>query len=482
MIYLDNAASTKVHPDVLAAMVPCLADSYGNPSSIHRHGRLAKKAINKARRQVASLICADPSEIFFTSGGTESNNMALRGFALHATRSGNCKKCRIITSSIEHDAILEPCRDLQRDGLATVEYVPVDRNGIVRIDKLSSLLGCADAGCCGNDDNNNSDGDNDDDDRGGSPSGLANILESSIHDNSGTGDAAKHTMPLGRDVAGDSDDSLHAGYGATQAAQDGADAPTTLVSIMYANNEVGTIQPMSKIADMCRRCPDVILHTDAVQAAGKIPLDVASIGADMMSISSHKIYGPKGVGALYVRLGSNKRLVPRILGGGGQEAGLRSGTENVAGIMGFGYACDITRASLESNMSHIRHLRDVLVKRVLGEIPESALNGSTLDRIPGNAHFTFLGVNGEDLLIKLDEYGVEASTGSACSVNTQKASHVLEAMGFTHEQITGSLRLTLGMYNTESEINQAVDILAKVVKELRRVSPLKSKYGFDGAC
>ena len=385
MIYLDNAASTKIHENVLETMLPYLKEQYGNPSSIHRYGRLSHKAIEKARKQIASLINAEPSEILITSGGTESNNTALRGMAMKNPSS------QIITSSIEHDAILEPCKKLSQNGF-DIDYLPVDSFGMVDILELKNHI---------------------------------------------------------------SD-------------------KTRLVSIMFGNNEVGTIQQISEIAKICNE-KNILFHTDAVQAVGKIPIDVKELGIDLLSISSHKLYGPKGVGALFIKNGIS--IDPVILGGG-QENGLRSGTENVANIVGFGKACEIAKTHLDENMSNMKKLRDYMIERVLEEIPQVTLNGHSESRLPNNTHFTFLGVNGEDLIIKLDEYGIAASTGSACSVNTQKASHVLEAMGFSLEQITGSLRLTIGIFNNEDEINETVEVLKKVVKELRSVSPFKEKYSF----
>jgi cysteine desulfurase len=385
LIYLDNAASTQIHEDVLNSMLPYLKEQYGNPSSLHRYGRLAHKAIEKARKQIASLINAEPSEILLTSGGTESNNTALRGIAMKNI-SG-----QIITSSIEHDAILEPCKKLEQNGF-DVDYLPVNKFGMVD----------------------------------------SSVLKSHISDK------------------------------------------TILVSIMFGNNEVGTIQLISELSKTCNE-NNIPFHTDAVQAVGKIPLDVKKLGIDLLSISSHKLYGPKGIGALYIKNGID--IDPVILGGG-QERGLRSGTENVANIVGFGKACEIAKNNLNENITQIKKLRDILVEKVLNEIPEVVLNGHPQFRLPNNAHFTFLGVNGEDLIIKLDEYGIAASTGSACSVNTQKASHVLQAMGFSLEQITGSLRLTIGIFNDQKEIDQTVDILKKVVQELRSVSPFKEKYSF----
>jgi len=385
LIYLDNAASTQLHEDVLNSMLPYLKEQYGNPSSIHRYGRLAHKAIEKARKQIASLINAEPSEILITSGGTESNNTALRGIAMKNLAS------QIITSSVEHDAILEPCKKLEENGFDVV-YLPVDQFGMVN------------------------------------PSDLKNHISKK----------------------------------------------TSLVSIMFGNNEVGTIQAISELSKICNE-NNIPFHTDAVQAVGKIPINVKELGIDLMSISSHKLYGPKGIGALYVKNGID---VDPIILGGGQEFGLRSGTENVANIVGFGKACEIAKNNLQENISHTKQLCDTLIENVLHEIPEVTLNGHPKSRLSNNAHFTFLGVNGEDLIIKLDEYGIAASTGSACSVNTQKASHVLQAMGFSLEQITGSLRLTTGIFNDHKEIEQTVDVLKKVVQELRAVSPFKEKYSF----
>ena len=385
MIYLDNAASTKIHDDVLDTMIPYLKDQFGNPSSIHRYGRFARKAMEKSRKQIASLINADTSEILFTSGGTESNNTALNGIILKKS-SGH-----VITSSIEHDAILEPCKKLSDFGFC-VDYIPVDTFGMVN----------------------------------------PMDVKTKITEN------------------------------------------TRLVSIMFGNNEVGTIQPISEIVKICHS-HNILFHTDAVQAVGKVPIDVKKLDIDLMSISSHKLHGPKGIGALYVKNGID--IDPVILGGG-QENGLRSGTENVANIVGFGKACEIAKINLSENISYMNKLRISLIEKIRDEIPKSILNGHQQFRLPNNVHFTFLGINGEDLIIKLDEYGIAASTGSACSVHTQKASHVLQSMGFSLEQITGSLRLTVGIFNDEKEIIQTVDILKKVIYELRLVSPFKEKYSF----
>ena len=387
-IYLDTAASTPAADEVIAEMLPYLKERYGNPSSIHKFGRETTRAIHLARKRVAEMIGASsPREITFTSGGTEANNLALKGTAMHIKRKMP-EKNMIITSSIEHDAVLEPCKDLEDRGFVTM-HLPVTGEGLVRPSELKSMM-------------------------------TDNVA---------------------------------------------------LVSIMYANNEVGTIQPIKELIEIAHQA-GALFHTDAVQAAGKLPLNVQNLGVDMMSLSSHKINGPKGVGALYIK--SNLKILP-IIHGGGQEWYLRSGTENVPGIVGFGKACELATKRMSQYQEHVAGLRDYVIERVLQEIPRSRLNGLRTERIPNNAHFTFFGVNGEDLIIKLDENSIAASTGSACSVKKQKQSHVLKAMGFSYEEITGSLRLSLGMHNTRDEVDRAVDILSNVVKELREFSPFMSK-------
>jgi len=393
LIYLDNAASTAVHPEVVKEMLPYFDTQYGNPSSIHLFGRKAKNAIQKARKQVAALIDAEPDEILFTSGGTESNNIILYGISNIPLRTRPFQELRnhIITSSIEHEAILQPCKNLEEIG-CKITYLPVDESGMVDLPDVANSL---------------------------------------------TED-------------------------------------TIIVSIMFANNEVGTIQPIKEISEVCKKY-DVLFHTDAVQAAGKVPINVKELGVDALSISSHKINGPKGVGALFIKKGFT---VAANIVGGGQENGMRSGTENVASIVGFGKACEIAKDKLSDNISHFQTLHSSILSKIVKEIPHVKLNGHTEKRIFNNIHLTFLGVNGEDLIIKLDEHGIAASTGSACSVHTQKASHVLKAMGFNHEQITGSLRISFGYMNTLDEVDQTVEVLKKVVAELRSVSPYKTKYNF----
>jgi cysteine desulfurase len=388
-IYLDTAASTPVADEVIAEMLPYLKERYGNPSSMHKFGRETTRAIHLARKRVAEMIAASsPREIIFTSGGTEANNLAIKGTAIHV-KSKMPKKNRIITSSIEHDAVLEPCKDLEDRGFVTM-HLPVTGEGLIR------------------------------------PSELKNMISDNV----------------------------------------------ALVSIMYANNEVGTIQPIKELVEITHQA-GAVFHTDAVQAAGKLPLNVKSLGVDMMSLSSHKINGPKGVGALYIS--SNLKILP-IIHGGGQEWYLRSGTENVPGIVGFGKACELANKRMMHYQEHVAGLRNYVVERILKEIPRSRLNGLRTERIANNAHFTFFGVNGEDLIIKLDENGIAASTGSACSVRKQKPSHVLRAMGFSYEEITGSLRLSFGMHNTKDEVDRAINVLSSIIKELRELSPFESKY------
>ncbi len=384
MIYLDNAATTPLLDEVLDEMLPYMKENYGNPSSIHKLGRQANNALDLARKRISKLINTQ-GKVVFTSGATEANNLALKGLA-HAMRN---KGNHIITSTVEHEAVIEPCRELERGGFK-VTYLPVDKNCMVDL----------------------------------------NALERSF------------------------------------------DEKTILVSIMFANNEVGTIQPVKEIAEIAHK-HGVAFHTDAVQAIGKIPVDVKKIGIDLITLSAHKMYGPKGVGALCINDGLK---IQPILHGGGQENEIRSGTQNVAGIVGMGKAAEIAVQKIDTYSGQVKNLRDSLVASVLKDIQHSKLNGHPTQRLPNNAHFTFLGVNGEDLIIKLDENGIAASTGSACSVQKQKASHVLKAMGFNHEEITGSLRLTLGIQNTIHEVEKTVRNLIDIVNNLRKVSPYRLKY------
>ena len=389
LIYLDHAASTPVLQEIINEMLPYLGNLYGNPSSIHTYGIKSKIAIQIARKRVAMLIGSKPSEIFFTSGGTESNNLALKGLSKSIRNYQNIKN-HIITSSIEHDAILETCRYLEKDGF-TVTYLKVDKDGI--IDKME----------------------------------LKNHLNEK----------------------------------------------TALVSIMLANNEIGVIQPIKELSEIVHDfSKKIIFHSDAVQAVGKIPINVKEFDLDSLSLSSHKINGPKGVGALYVR---EKVSFEPLIQGGGQESTHRSGTENVPGIVGLGKASEISMHNLKVNSQYLYYLRDHLIRRINEEICGKLLNGSLKHRLPNNVNFTFLGLNGEDLLTKLDEDGILVSTGSACSANRQQESHVLKAIGLNHEEISGSIRITLGIQNTIDDLEKTVKVLKNRITELRKLSPIKFK-------
>jgi len=389
LIYLDHAASTPVLQEIINEMIPYLGDLYGNPSSVHTYGIKSKIAIQIARRRVASLIGAKAREIFFTSGGTESDNLALKGIS-NSIRKYQNKKNHIITSSIEHDAILEPCHYLEKDGF-NVTYLKVDKNGIVDKTELKN-----------------------------------NLTEK-----------------------------------------------TALVSIMLANNEIGVVQPIKEFSQIVHNFDkEIIFHSDAVQAVGKIPVNVKEFDLDSLSLSSHKINGPKGVGALYVR---EKVNFEPLMQGGGQEFTYRSGTENVPGIVGFGKASEISMRSLKDNSRYLYYLRDYLINRINEEISGRMLNGSLESRLPNNVNFTFLGIKGEDLLLKLDEDGILASTGSACSANRQKESHVLKAIGLNHEEISGSIRFTLGIQNTKEEIDKTIRSLNHRITELRKFSHMNYK-------
>jgi cysteine desulfurase len=377
---MDHSATTHVDPKVLEAMLPYFAEKFGNASSLHSYGQEASEALSLSREQVAQTLGAQPTEIIFTSGGTESDNMAIKGAAYMCSSKGR----HIITSVIEHPAVLRTCEQLEKEGFE-VTYVPVDRDGIVDLQ----------------------------------------FLEDSIKEE------------------------------------------TILISIMHANNEIGTIQPITEISKLIEG-KGIILHTDAVQSVGKIPTDVNELGVDMLSISSHKIYGPKGVGALYMRDGIN--ILP-LLQGGGHERGLRPGTENIPGIVGFAKAMSIAHENLEHDSRHMEHLRDSMIKKICGKIPHAKLNGHEKKRLPNNVNMSFKYVEGESLLMLLDMKGVAVSTGSACSSKSQKASHVLSAIDPGVDYIHGSLRFTLGKENTMEEVDIVVDLLEEAVIKLRQMSP-----------
>lgn len=381
IIYLDHAATTPVDPRVFSAILPYYKSKFGNASSLHRAGREAREAVEKARWVVAKSINASPHEIIFTSGGTESDNLAIKGVAYALRDKGR----HLITSAIEHPAVLESFKALEREGFK-VSYIPVNRDGIVDIGKIEELIR----------------------------------------------------------------------------------SDTILISVMHANNEVGTIQPIKEIGEIAEE-HGVYLHTDAVQTMGKLPIDVEEMKVSLLSISGHKIYGPKGVGALYIREGVK---IEPILHGGGHEGGLRSGTENVPGIVGLSIAADIAVKEQDETVNRIRYLRDRLIGEVLEQIPSSMLTGHPVERLPNNAHFCFPGIEGEALVLALSEEGIAASTGSACSSKKKEPSHVLLAMGLDPIAARGSLRLTLGKWNDESEINYAIRVITRVVEKLRGVSPI----------
>lgn len=380
-IYMDHSATTPVAPEVLEAMLPYFRERYGNASSLHEFGREAREAVESARERLASLIGANPEEIYFTSGGTESDNMALKGVALRWRSKGR----HIITTSIEHPAVLEVCRALERLGF-DVTYVPVDSQGIV--DPLD--------------------------------------IERSIRDD------------------------------------------TILISVMHANNEIGTIQPIERIAEIARS-RGILFHTDAVQTVGKIPVNVNRLGVDLLSISSHKFYGPKGVGALYVRKGTK---IESITQGGGHERGLRSGTENVPGIVGMGRAAELASEIMESEIERLTALRDRLKAFVLSNIEDSWLNGHPTKRLPSNLNFGFGRVEGESLLLYLDSKGIAVSTGSACSSKKLEPSHVLLALGLEPVRCHGSLRITLGRDNTRDDVDYAGECILEAVRRFREISAI----------
>jgi len=384
-VYMDSAATTPVDPEVIRVMAQYFAEKFGNASSLHSYGREAFEAIQESRKRVAGLIGANAEEITFTSGGTESDNLAIVGAVRKMRLRG---KDHVITSGIEHPAVLETCRSLEEEGYK-VTYLPVDRYGILNPDDVREA-----------------------------------ISES-----------------------------------------------TALITVMHANNEIGSIEPIEEIGEIARG-RGVILHTDAVQSVGKIPTDVDELNVDLLTISAHKIYGPKGVGALYVRKGV--ALQP-LIHGGGHEHGFRSGTENVTGIVGLGVASDLARMRREDDARNLGALRDKLVARVLREIEESYLNGHPTKRLPNNANFRFTGVEGESLILDLDEKGIAASTGSACSSKKLEPSHVLMAIGLNEVEAHGSLRLTLSRGNTGDEIDYVVESLEEAVTKLRAMSPLWRK-------
>lgn len=383
-IYMDHGATTRPDPEVVNAMLPFFNELYGNASSLHTFGQEAAQALISSRKTVADFLGAEPEEIIFTSGGTESDNLALKGIAYLKKNKGK----HIITSVIEHPAILNTCKYLDDIGYK-ITYVPVDDQGLV------------------------------------DPADV----EDAVTDN------------------------------------------TILISIMHANNEIGTIQPIKEISAIAHE-HGVLVHTDAVQSVGKMPVNMDDLGVDMLSISAHKIYGPKGVGALYVRKGT------RLLGlsqGGSHEMKKRAGTENIPGIVGMAKAVELAEQRLEGDTKYLENLRDTIIRKILDSIPESYLNGHPTKRLCNNVHVRFSYVEGESLLMMLDMKGVAVSTGSACSSKSLEPSHVLAALGIIPEKIHGNLRITLGHENTMDEVDYVVENLIDIVKKLRAMSPIAPK-------
>lgn len=385
IIYLDNAATTKTSPTVLEAMLPYFSEYYGNASSIYSIGAKSKEAINRSRETIAATIGAQPNEIYFTAGGSESDNWALKATAEAYRAKGN----HIITTKIEHHAILHTCEYLEKRGFE-ISYIDVDENGVVKLDQLERAI-----------------------------------------------------RP-----------------------------ETILISVMFANNEIGTIQPIREIGEIAKR-HGVLFHTDAVQAYGQLPINVDELHIDMLSSSAHKICGPKGIGFLYIRKGVKIRS---FVHGGAQERKRRAGTENVPGIVGYGKAAQEAVSTMEERTKREAQLRDYLIGRVLKEIPYTRLNGHPTKRLPNNANFSFQFIEGESLLIMLDMDGICGSSGSACTSGSLDPSHVLLAIGLPHEIAHGSLRLTLGADTTREEIDFVVDRTKAIVERLRSMSPLYEDF------
>lgn len=381
-VYLDNAATTKVRDEVVEAMLPYFTEYFGNPSSLHLFAREAGKGLDTARAQVAKALNAKPEEIIFTGGGSESDNMVLRGIPEAYKKKGK----HVITSAVEHHAVLHTLEAMEKEGRVEVTYLPVDEYGMV----------------------------------------TAEQVEKAIRPD------------------------------------------TVLVSIMFANNEVGTIMPIEQIGETCKK-HGVLFHTDAVQAVGHVPVDVEKMHIDLLSLSGHKFHGPKGVGALYVRKGVR---IPALILGGAQERRKRAGTENVPGIVGMGKAIELATAELEDNAAKMKVLRDRLIFGIPARIPDVKLNGHPTERLPNNVNFSIRFIEGESILLMLDLNGIAASSGSACTSGSLDPSHVLLAMGLPHEVAHGSLRLTLSEFTTPEEIDCVLDTLPPIVEKLRAMSPL----------
>ena len=384
-MYFDNAATTRLDDEVLQEMLPYLKENYGNASSIYKLGRESRKAVEESRERISKVLNCKPNEIYFTAGGSESDNTAIKGIAKANKKKGN----HIITSKIEHPAVLETCKQLEKEGFE-ITYISVDENGIVDLEELKKSI-----------------------------------------------------------------------------------KPTTiLITIMFANNEIGTIQPIEEIGKIAKES-NIYFHTDAVQAVGNAKIDVQKLNIDSLSLSGHKIYGPKGIGALYVKTGVK---FEKFIDGGHQERNKRAGTENVAGIVGIGKSIELAYENLNEHNKKIKELRDYYVEQVKEKIPYIKINGDMEKRLPGNCNISFRFIEGEGLLLNLDLKGICASSGSACTSGSLDPSHVLLAIGLPHEIAHGSLRISIGKYNTKEEIDYLVENLVEIVNRLREMSPLWEEF------
>lgn len=384
-MYFDNAATTRLDDEVLQEMLPYLKENYGNASSIYKLGRESRKAVEESREKISKVLNCKPNEIYFTAGGSESDNTAIKGIAKANKKKGN----HIITSKIEHPAVLETCKQLEKEGFE-ITYISVDENGIVDLEELKKSI-----------------------------------------------------------------------------------KPTTiLITIMFANNEIGTIQPIEEIGKIAKES-NIYFHTDAVQAVGNAKIDVQKLNIDSLSLSGHKIYGPKGIGALYVKTGVK---FEKFIDGGHQERNKRAGTENVAGIVGIGKSIELAYENLNEHNKKIKELRDYYVEQVKEKIPYIKINGDMEKRLPGNCNISFRFIEGEGLLLNLDLKGICASSGSACTSGSLDPSHVLLAIGLPHEIAHGSLRISIGKYNTKEEIDYLVENLVEIVNRLREMSPLWEEF------
>jgi cysteine desulfurase len=383
-VYFDNSATTKISKEVLDEMMPYLTEKYGNPSSIYSLGREAKDAIDLSRERISKSLNCNFNEIYFTNSGTESDNWAIKGVAFANRDKGN----HIITSSIEHHAVLDSCKYLEKHGFE-ITYLPVQKNGIVNINELKKAI-------------------------------------------------RKDTI---------------------------------LISIMYANNEIGSIQPIEEIGDIAKE-KNIYFHTDAVQAVGNIDIDLEKLNIDLLTFSGHKINGPKGIGVLYIKQGTK---IDNLLHGGGQERGKRASTENVAGIVGLGKAVELSTEDIQKKAEYLKTLRELCIEGIMNKIPDTILNGDPVKKLPGNVNVCFKYIEGESILLMLDQLGIAASSGSACTSGSLEPSHVLLSIGLPHEIAHGSLRLSFSKDNTKEEVEYLLEVLPGIIERLRKMSPFKKE-------